>query len=151
MFSVNSKATLVIAPVSLVGQWQAELQEKSSRNLKTFVFHGSNRPHSAAQLAACDVVITTFVSFITSCQRELTTLCLVQGIVQSENSRLSPAAMTARRKANSFNKQLLAKLGLAPEKVVKVDKKGRTRVVQPGVFCNPRSFSMFTLRTFASL
>ncbi|KAF4547642.1 SNF2 family N-terminal domain-containing protein 9 [Elsinoe fawcettii] len=56
------KGTLVIAPLALIKQWEAEIKTRvsSSHALKVLVHHGSNRTKSHLELKKYDVVITTY-------------------------------------------------------------------------------------------
>ena len=56
---VQSNATLVIAPVSLIGQWECELRDKCA-GLKVARWHDSNRERDPTKLAAYDVVLCTY-------------------------------------------------------------------------------------------
>lgn len=45
---VRSRATLVICPASLIGQWEGEVKKRiKSGTLTTLVYHGNNRQQSA--------------------------------------------------------------------------------------------------------
>ena len=54
--------TLVVCPTSVLRQWQRELESKVSKsaNMRVLVHHGVGRAKLAAELAAYDVVLTTF-------------------------------------------------------------------------------------------
>jgi DNA repair protein RAD5 len=54
----SCKATLVVAPVSLLGQWRDEIQQFS--DLRVRVHHGAERSKSAAELGQYDVVLTSY-------------------------------------------------------------------------------------------
>jgi len=56
------KGTLVVAPLALIKQWEAEIKTRVSPShaLKTLVHHGPNRTRKAADLKKYDVVITTY-------------------------------------------------------------------------------------------
>ncbi|KAL6703681.1 hypothetical protein ACN47E_009455 [Coniothyrium glycines] len=58
----TSKGTLVVAPLALIKQWEAEINSKVARSheLKVLVHHGPNRTKSADKLKQYDVVITTY-------------------------------------------------------------------------------------------
>ncbi|KAI8935526.1 hypothetical protein NX059_008096 [Plenodomus lindquistii] len=58
----TGKGTLVVAPLALIKQWEAEINSKVSRSheLKVLVHHGPNRTKSADKLKQYDVVITTY-------------------------------------------------------------------------------------------
>ncbi|CAG7837389.1 unnamed protein product [Allacma fusca] len=56
---VPSRATLVVCPPSVLGQWEEEVNKKS-RGLRVLKYHGSNRVKSSAVLAQYDVVLTTY-------------------------------------------------------------------------------------------
>lgn len=61
-FSLLSKATLVVAPLALIRQWEAEIKDKVTADhaLKVYVHHGPQRTKSAKELAKYDVVVTTY-------------------------------------------------------------------------------------------
>ncbi|KAI1826717.1 hypothetical protein F4861DRAFT_42884 [Xylaria intraflava] len=56
------KTTLVVAPLALIRQWEAELQDKieDSHKLKVLVHHGPQRTKRFEDLRRYDVVITTY-------------------------------------------------------------------------------------------
>ncbi|KAI1208268.1 SNF2 family N-terminal domain-containing protein [Annulohypoxylon truncatum] len=56
------KTTLVVAPLALIRQWEAELKEKvtESHKLKVLVHHGPQRTKRFEELRRYDVVITTY-------------------------------------------------------------------------------------------
>lgn len=56
------RCTLVVAPLALIRQWEAEIKEKvaKSHGLRVLVHHGPNRLKRSRDLAAYDVVITTY-------------------------------------------------------------------------------------------
>lgn len=56
------KTTLVVAPLALIRQWEAELKEKidDSHKLKVLVHHGPQRTKRFEDLRQYDVVITTY-------------------------------------------------------------------------------------------
>jgi hypothetical protein len=59
---ITGKGTLVVAPLALIKQWEAEINSKvaKSHELKVLVHHGPNRTKSADKLKSYDVVITTY-------------------------------------------------------------------------------------------
>jgi SNF2 family DNA or RNA helicase len=58
----TGKGTLVVAPLALIKQWEAEISSKVAKShaLKVLVHHGPNRTKSADKLKQYDVVITTY-------------------------------------------------------------------------------------------
>lgn len=59
--NIRSRATLIICPVSLVGQWAAEVSEKVAGNkLTVHKYYDRNRKRSAKDLSIFDIVITTY-------------------------------------------------------------------------------------------
>ncbi|KAF2020896.1 hypothetical protein BU24DRAFT_416559 [Aaosphaeria arxii CBS 175.79] len=56
------KGTLIVAPLALIKQWEAEIGDKvlKSHSLKVLVHHGPNRTKSAEKLKGYDVVVTTY-------------------------------------------------------------------------------------------
>ncbi|GAB1315931.1 hypothetical protein MFIFM68171_06141 [Madurella fahalii] len=61
-FDQIKKATLVVAPLALIRQWEAEIKEKvdKTHELKVCVHHGPQRTRDPKVLAKYDVVITTY-------------------------------------------------------------------------------------------
>ena len=60
--SKTEKSTLVVAPLALIKQWEAEIKDKvaESHHLKVCVHHGPQRTKSFQELKKYDVVITTY-------------------------------------------------------------------------------------------
>ncbi|KAJ5226052.1 hypothetical protein N7468_007277 [Penicillium chermesinum] len=58
----SSKSTLVVAPLALIKQWEAEISDKveKSHKLSVCVYHGTNRAKTSKSLDDYDVVITTY-------------------------------------------------------------------------------------------
>ncbi|KAH7396861.1 SNF2 family N-terminal domain-containing protein [Phaeosphaeria sp. MPI-PUGE-AT-0046c] len=58
----TGRGTLVVAPLALIKQWEAEINSKVSKShaLKVLVHHGPSRTKSAEKLKQYDVVITTY-------------------------------------------------------------------------------------------
>jgi SNF2 family DNA or RNA helicase len=54
--------TLVVAPLALIKQWEAEIKEKvaTSHKLKVYIHHGPQRHQRSSELKKYDVVITTY-------------------------------------------------------------------------------------------
>lgn len=58
-----SRATLIVAPLGLIKQWESELKSKTTSlpvDIRVEVHHGTNRTKEARKLARADVVITTY-------------------------------------------------------------------------------------------
>ncbi|KAH8427929.1 putative SNF2 family helicase/ATPase [Aspergillus melleus] len=57
-----SKSTLVVAPLALIKQWEAEINDKveASHRLRVCVYHGNTRAKATDNLEDYDVVITTY-------------------------------------------------------------------------------------------
>ncbi|KAF1845271.1 uncharacterized protein K460DRAFT_366144 [Cucurbitaria berberidis CBS 394.84] len=62
ILEATGKGTLVVAPLALIKQWEAEIHTKVARSheLKVLVHHGPSRTKSAEKLKQYDVVITTY-------------------------------------------------------------------------------------------
>ncbi|KAG0572879.1 hypothetical protein KC19_VG131700 [Ceratodon purpureus] len=58
----SSKGTLVVCPVSIVGQWANEVKSKLAANLNIYMYHGSKRIRDPKRLAKFDIVITTYAT-----------------------------------------------------------------------------------------
>ncbi|KAL2759467.1 hypothetical protein ACRALDRAFT_2066758, partial [Sodiomyces alcalophilus JCM 7366] len=61
-FKRTEKTTLVVAPLALIRQWEAEIKDKvaKSHGLKVCVHHGPQRTKRFKDLALYDVVVTTY-------------------------------------------------------------------------------------------
>lgn len=61
-FEGLAKTTLVVAPLALIRQWEAEIKDKveKSHGLKVLVHHGPQRTKDFKQMSLYDVVVTTF-------------------------------------------------------------------------------------------
>ncbi|KAF8244002.1 hypothetical protein K440DRAFT_29880 [Wilcoxina mikolae CBS 423.85] len=60
-FKMRSRATLVVTPVSTLGNWEEQIATHVwPGRLRYFVYHGKNRPTDPASLCDYDVVFTTF-------------------------------------------------------------------------------------------
>ncbi|KAJ5173340.1 hypothetical protein N7492_005933 [Penicillium capsulatum] len=60
--SSPSKSTLVVAPLALIKQWEAEIVDKieKTHKLRVCLYHGANRAKTTRDLDKYDVVITTY-------------------------------------------------------------------------------------------
>ena len=58
--SIISRGTLVICPVSLVGQWIEEAKNKLANPGLVYPYHGQNRKRDASILAKKNIVVTTY-------------------------------------------------------------------------------------------
>ncbi|MBT97106.1 MAG: hypothetical protein CL902_00565, partial [Dehalococcoidia bacterium] len=58
--SSTTGPTLVVVPVTLVGQWEAEARRALPAGSRIIVYHGPRRPRNADTLSAATVVITTY-------------------------------------------------------------------------------------------
>lgn len=58
--SILSRGTLVICPVSLVGQWIREAKSKLNDPQLVYPYHGQNRMRDAAVLSRSSIVVTTY-------------------------------------------------------------------------------------------
>jgi DNA repair protein RAD5 len=59
--AASCRATLVVAPTSLLSQWAAELQRASKPGtLKVMVWHGANRANLESNIDRVDVLITSY-------------------------------------------------------------------------------------------
>ncbi|SPQ26864.1 46f74759-7ce9-4dd2-8ba3-1693d13fdf13 [Thermothielavioides terrestris] len=65
-FDQVTNATLVVAPLALIRQWETEIKEKvaKSHELKVCVHHGPQRTKDPKVLAKHDVVITTYQTLV---------------------------------------------------------------------------------------
>ncbi|KAF2837186.1 hypothetical protein M501DRAFT_938002 [Patellaria atrata CBS 101060] len=58
---LNSKATLLVAPVSTMTNWEEQIRTHLQPNsVKAYIYHGSNRKQDVKELATYDIVITTY-------------------------------------------------------------------------------------------
>eukprot|EP01083_Nonionella_stella_P109069 317622_1 len=56
----HSRATLIVAAPSLVGQWKTELETKLNRTITITQYYGGNRIRDPRRLAGFDYVLTTY-------------------------------------------------------------------------------------------
>jgi SNF2 family DNA or RNA helicase len=57
----NSKATLLVAPLSVVANWEEQIKiHIAPGTLTTYVYHGSNRTQDIQELGRNDIVITSY-------------------------------------------------------------------------------------------
>ena len=61
-----SRTTLVVAPLALIRQWEAEVKEKVARShsMRVYVHHGPGRTKSSKELSSYDVVVTTYQTLV---------------------------------------------------------------------------------------
>jgi SNF2 family DNA or RNA helicase len=58
---IMSRGTLVVCAVSLVGQWEAEVEAKlADENVRVYKYHGGSRTRNVRKLCQYDLVITTY-------------------------------------------------------------------------------------------
>jgi SWI/SNF-related matrix-associated actin-dependent regulator of chromatin subfamily A3 len=55
-----SDATLIICPLSVIGNWIAQIRTHTAKKLKVHVYHGDGRSISRQALRNMDVVISTY-------------------------------------------------------------------------------------------
>lgn len=61
LFLHNTRATLLISPLSTIKNWEDQIAEHLRPNaLKYQVYHGPNRTTNPFELIGCDIVITTY-------------------------------------------------------------------------------------------
>ena len=63
-----TRGTLIIAPVTLLGQWKRELESRFAGNMNVYVYH-TNRKRDVAHLAKYDVGLTSFSIVRAECRR----------------------------------------------------------------------------------
>lgn len=56
------RGTLIVCPLSVLSNWQTQLEEHTAGNLAVAVYHGPERNRSRAFLSQQDVVITTYAT-----------------------------------------------------------------------------------------
>lgn len=56
----KSRATLIIAPVSLVGQWEKECDQRADGKVDYQRYYGSNRKRDVRQYVDRDIIFTTY-------------------------------------------------------------------------------------------
>jgi SNF2 family DNA or RNA helicase len=57
---LQCRATLVVCPVSLMGQWATELADKTNGRLKVLMHHGLKHRRDPKDLLDYDVVLVTY-------------------------------------------------------------------------------------------
>ena len=87
----RSRATLIIAPVSLVGQWESEVR-KHTPGTTVVLWHGDTRTQdNFSKLLSCDVVMTTY-ELLASCSA-LFSLIDWHRVVFDESQRMKNASI----------------------------------------------------------
>ncbi|KAJ3187887.1 hypothetical protein HDU85_006280 [Gaertneriomyces sp. JEL0708] len=82
------KPTLIVAPVSLILQWEAEIEEKVKPGvLKTYVYYGAKREKDPAYLASFDVVFTSYALVGQEWQHKISVPKVRANQVETENGR----------------------------------------------------------------
>ncbi|EFQ99315.1 transcription termination factor 2 [Nannizzia gypsea CBS 118893] len=62
---INAKTTLLVSPLSAVGNWVSQIKEHVKDDaLSFYVFHGPSRTEDPRELAKYDVVITTYTTIL---------------------------------------------------------------------------------------
>eukprot|EP01130_Rhizamoeba_saxonica_P018421 TRINITY_DN9210_c0_g1_i1.p1 TRINITY_DN9210_c0_g1~~TRINITY_DN9210_c0_g1_i1.p1 ORF type:complete len:829 (-),score=168.41 TRINITY_DN9210_c0_g1_i1:45-2531(-) len=60
---VNTRASLVVCPLSLIHQWESEIKNHSTPgSMKVNIYHGCNRIREPSKIADFDVVLTTYAT-----------------------------------------------------------------------------------------
>ena len=60
-FLTNSRATLLVAPVSTISNWEEQLKSHIRSNSITFtIYHGQNRQKTVQELHGYDLILTTY-------------------------------------------------------------------------------------------
>ncbi|PWN21483.1 hypothetical protein BCV69DRAFT_269201 [Microstroma glucosiphilum] len=61
---IRSRATLIVCPLSIVSNWEEQIKEhwKASSRPKVYIYHGSSRSTSPAEIADHDIVMTTYAT-----------------------------------------------------------------------------------------
>jgi len=81
------KATLVVVPVSITGQWMAEIA-RCSPSSRTLLFHGMQRNNfSEEDFAAADFVITTYETLMATIQLEQRSSTVVYDAITDVDTR----------------------------------------------------------------
>lgn len=63
--SDHSPATLIVVPLSVISNWEQQIEEHCTRGaLTTYVYYGASRNIAADELAKYDVVITTYQTVV---------------------------------------------------------------------------------------
>jgi len=57
---MRAKGTLIIAPTSLIGQWELEIDKRSTKRLKHMRYYGPSRKGNINAYLECDIVFTTY-------------------------------------------------------------------------------------------
>ncbi|WVZ00105.1 hypothetical protein V8G54_026174 [Vigna mungo] len=78
MNSLTSGGNLIICPMTLLGQWKAEIETHvHPGSLSLYVHYGQSRPKDAKSLAQNDVVITTYGILASEFSSEVVETCIL--------------------------------------------------------------------------
>ncbi len=96
---VRSRGTLVVCPVSLVGQWMKEIESKvDPLAVRVYAYHGQSRNRLASFLAQFDIVVTTYstiaADFSAQTTRKRSTANASNGSNKKQKTGSSSAANT---------------------------------------------------------
>eukprot|EP00798_Chlamydomonas_sp_ICE-L_P010643 gene10643-12322_t len=56
------RATLIVCPLSVLSQWEQQLEEHTQGNMKVYIYHGPSRKQDRSFLAQHDIVVTTYAT-----------------------------------------------------------------------------------------
>ncbi|KAF2074869.1 hypothetical protein CYY_003824 [Polysphondylium violaceum] len=59
---IQSNATLIVCPVSVLQQWYSEITNNTEPTLSVYIYHGQNRNRDPNFLSSFDVVLTTYTT-----------------------------------------------------------------------------------------
>jgi superfamily II DNA or RNA helicase len=106
---VKKFRTLIVAPTSVVTNWQREL-DKFSPSLKHMVWHGGGRKERTDELEDADVVITSY-ALLRRDEELLAKLDLTYAILDEAQNIKNPLSATARAAKRLKSKRRLALTG----------------------------------------
>lgn len=70
IFKCNSKATLLVCPLSTVANWEKQVKDHiKKKTIKYYIYHGPTRTQDAKELAKYDLVITSYHTLVSEVKR----------------------------------------------------------------------------------
>ena len=103
----DAKSTLIVAPLAVIQQWEAEAADKTGNRLRVHVHHGSQRASTGEALARADLVVTTYATLTSEYAEYLKTASesSSESEPDSPQSKREAAVAAARARARRMAKR----------------------------------------------
>uniref|UniRef100_A0AC34R7Z9 Transcription termination factor 2 n=1 Tax=Panagrolaimus sp. JU765 TaxID=591449 RepID=A0AC34R7Z9_9BILA len=109
---VAAFSTLVVAPASVIFQWEKEIKDRvQPGKLKTYVFHGAKRETDPNILGRYDIVITTYALIASELGEKTINDEAASSDEENEFGRKKPPKAKNKKHISKGNKSVLTKIG----------------------------------------